>query len=284
MTTTQDLGWLLANFADRVPGVAHAIAVSADGLLLASSRDLPRDRADQLAAIASGLVSLTQGAARCFEGGAVLQTVVEMDNGFLFLMSISDGSSFAVLAARSCDVGQVGYEMALLVDRVGDALTPAPRHGRRRAGLTTGSNRRFRTVRGSGRGEGGERRRCPNAMSRPARWSGRTPSPVVAPGRRLEIAIEALVETTVRGRSAGTAARADRAASISTSRRCVTAGCSRSPRSRRGCSCRSGWPGCSSRTWRPMAWSRCTSRPRSTSNDAVGTELLERVLSGLRRL
>ena len=100
---------------------------SADGLLLAASRDLPRDRADQLAAIASGLVSLTQGAARCFEGGAVLQTVVEMDNGFLFLMSISDGSSFAVLAARSCDVGQVGYEMALLVDRVGEALTPAPR-------------------------------------------------------------------------------------------------------------------------------------------------------------
>src|ERR1051325_9396361 len=127
MTSTQDLGWLLANFADRVPGVAHAIAVSADGLLLASSRDLPRDRADQLAAIASGLVSLTQGAARCFEGGAVLQTVVEMDNAFLFLMSISDGSSFAVLAARSCDVGQVGYEMALLVDRVGEALTPAPR-------------------------------------------------------------------------------------------------------------------------------------------------------------
>ena len=71
MTTTQDLGWLLANFADRVPGVAHAVAVSADGLLLAASRDLPRDRADQLSAIASGLVSLTQGASRCFEGGAV---------------------------------------------------------------------------------------------------------------------------------------------------------------------------------------------------------------------
>ena len=141
MTTTQDLGWLLANFADRVPGVAHAIAVSADGLLLASSRDLPRDRADQLAAIASGLVSLTQGAARCFEGGAVLQTVVEMDNGFLFLMSISDGSSFAVLAARSCDVGQVGYEMALLVDRVGDALTPAAACGRGHARLTCATSR-----------------------------------------------------------------------------------------------------------------------------------------------
>jgi hypothetical protein len=29
-----------------------------------------------------------------------------------------------VLAATSCDVGVVGYEMALLVTRVGDALTP----------------------------------------------------------------------------------------------------------------------------------------------------------------
>ncbi|WP_029767530.1 roadblock/LC7 domain-containing protein [Haloglycomyces albus] len=123
-TTPQDLGWLLAGFAERVPGVAHAVAVSADGLLLASSRDLPRDRADQLSAVTSGLVSLTQGASRCFEGGSVLQTVVEMDHGFLFLMSISDGSSFAVLASKNCDVGQVGYEMALLVDRVGQALTP----------------------------------------------------------------------------------------------------------------------------------------------------------------
>ena len=123
----QEMSWLLTNFADSIAGIAHVVAVSADGLLLASSRDLPRDRADQLAAISSGLVSLTQGASRCFEGGAVLQTVVEMDNGFLFLMSISDGSSFAVLAARACDVGQVGYEMALLVERVGKALVPAPR-------------------------------------------------------------------------------------------------------------------------------------------------------------
>jgi predicted regulator of Ras-like GTPase activity (Roadblock/LC7/MglB family) len=124
MTTTQDLGWLLANFADRVPGVAHAIAVSADGLLLASSRDLPRDRADQLAAISSGLVSLTQGAARCFEAGAVNETVVEMELGIMVLMSISDGSCLAILAAPNCDIGQVAYEMTMLVDRVGQILTP----------------------------------------------------------------------------------------------------------------------------------------------------------------
>ena len=122
-----DMGWLLNNFANSVAGIAHVVAVSADGLLLASSRDLPADRADQLAAIASGVVSLTEGASRMFNAGTVQQTIIEMDSGYLFLMSISDGSSMAVLAARSCDVGQVGYEMALLVERVGAALSPTAR-------------------------------------------------------------------------------------------------------------------------------------------------------------
>ena len=69
-------GWLVNEFVERVPGVAHAVVVSADGLLLTSSNRLPLDRADQLAAVASGIVSLTQGAARCFEAGAVNETVV----------------------------------------------------------------------------------------------------------------------------------------------------------------------------------------------------------------
>jgi len=123
----QDMAWLLSNFADSVAGIAHVVAVSADGLLLASSRDLPPDRADQLAAITSGVVSLTNGAAQMFDGGNVLQTVIEMHSGYLFLMSISDGSAMAVLAARNSDVGQVGYEMALLVERVGKALSPERR-------------------------------------------------------------------------------------------------------------------------------------------------------------
>lgn len=126
-STIADMGWLLSAFADSVAGIAHVVAVSADGLLLASSRDLPGDRAEQLAAITSGVVSLTDGASRMFDAGHVQQTIIEMESGYLFLMSISDGSSMAVLAARSCDVGQVGYEMALLVERVGAALVPAPR-------------------------------------------------------------------------------------------------------------------------------------------------------------
>lgn len=117
-------GWLVDSFVERVPGVAHAVVVSADGLLLVASSGLPRDRADQLAAITSGLVSLTQGAARCFEAGGVIQTVVEMEHGIVLTMVISDGSSLAVLASPSCDIGLIGYEMTLLVDRAGKLLTP----------------------------------------------------------------------------------------------------------------------------------------------------------------
>ena len=89
----QDLNWLITNFVERVPAVAHAIVVSADGLPMAFSQGFPTDRVDQLAAVTSGLTSLTQGAARIFEGGPVTQTIVEMKRGFLFVMSISDGSS-----------------------------------------------------------------------------------------------------------------------------------------------------------------------------------------------
>jgi uncharacterized protein len=123
----RNLNWLVGNFAKSTPGVAHAMVVSSDGLPVAVSERLDRSRADQLAAIASGLASLTQGAARCFEGGLVKQTVVEMDRGFLFVMSISDGSGLTVLATSSCNVGVVAYEMTVLVARAGDVLTPSLR-------------------------------------------------------------------------------------------------------------------------------------------------------------
>lgn len=120
-------GWLVDDFVNRVAGVAHALVVSAEGMPMSASAHLPRDRADQLAAVASGMVSLAQGAARCFDAGQVVQTVVELERGIMLLMSISDGSSLAVLAAPTCDIGLVGYEMTLLVDRVGQQLTPHSR-------------------------------------------------------------------------------------------------------------------------------------------------------------
>lgn len=115
----RNLDWVVSKFVEEVPSAAHAILVSADGLLMAASSSIPSDRAEQVAAVSSGLASLAVGAARLFDGGAVLQTVVEMQNGYLLLMSVGDGSNLACLTEDSADIGQVGYEMALLVDRVG---------------------------------------------------------------------------------------------------------------------------------------------------------------------
>ncbi len=120
----QNLNWLLESFVDRVSGVIDAIAVSADGLLMAMSAGIGRAGADQLAAVTSGLTSLTQGAARCFGGGEVNQVVVELEGGYMFFMSIGQGSSLAVVAGKASDVGLIGYEMSMLTKRMGGVLTP----------------------------------------------------------------------------------------------------------------------------------------------------------------
>jgi predicted regulator of Ras-like GTPase activity (Roadblock/LC7/MglB family) len=124
-TEAANFSWLLGNFVKNVPGVRHTLVVSADGLLMAMSDELDRTQGDQLAAIVSGLASLTRGAARQLDAGEVRQAVVEMDDLFLFTTSISDGSVLAVAADAACDVGMVGYEMTLLVSRAETTMTPA---------------------------------------------------------------------------------------------------------------------------------------------------------------
>lgn len=123
-TEAANFGWLLDNFVRTVPGTRHTLVVSADGLLMAMSEQLDRTSGDQLAAIVAGMSSLTRGAARQLRAGDVRQAIVEMDNLFLFLMSVSNGSVLAVVADATCDVGLIGYEMAMLVSRTETTLTP----------------------------------------------------------------------------------------------------------------------------------------------------------------
>jgi predicted regulator of Ras-like GTPase activity (Roadblock/LC7/MglB family) len=123
----RDLDWLVTDFTTRVPDVAHTVVVSADGVLLARSERIPHAFAEQLAAITCGLSSLMQGAARIFEAGRPAQALVEMDGGLMLVKVISDGSSLAVLAPPDCDTDLISYEVTLLVEAVGEALTPAVR-------------------------------------------------------------------------------------------------------------------------------------------------------------
>ncbi|MFI6088427.1 roadblock/LC7 domain-containing protein [Streptomyces sp. NPDC051218] len=117
------IDWLLDDLVDRVAEVRHAIMLSTDGLCVGASQAMGRDESERFAAIASGFHSLAKGAGRHFDAGGVVQTMVELQDGFLFVVAAGDGSCIAVFTDGHADIGLVAYEMALLVDRVREHLT-----------------------------------------------------------------------------------------------------------------------------------------------------------------
>ncbi|MBO0832949.1 MAG: roadblock/LC7 domain-containing protein, partial [Actinobacteria bacterium] len=116
------LDWLLDDLIARVGEVTKAVLLSRDGLVIGASSTLAREDAEYLCAAAAGFQSLARGTSQHFGGGAVRQTVVEMETAILFVMAAGDGSCLAVLAALGADMGRVAYEMALLVRRVGQHM------------------------------------------------------------------------------------------------------------------------------------------------------------------
>ncbi|MFB9461908.1 roadblock/LC7 domain-containing protein [Streptomyces cinereospinus] len=135
----RNLHWLLTNLVEEVPGILSVAVVSSDGLLLLSSdpgrnaqaRETgtgrpsgPRGSSADLATLVSGIGSLTIGAAKLLAFGGVKHTMVAMDEGSLFVMSISDGSLLGVHGSADCDMSVVAYHMALFVGRAGHVLTP----------------------------------------------------------------------------------------------------------------------------------------------------------------
>lgn len=135
-TTAANFNWLIDNFVDSTAGVTDALAVSSDGLLIAASKTLDRASAEQVAAIVTGLVSLSDGASRTFGFDGLQQVIVSMRGGFLFVSSISEGSALGAVATAACDIGSVGYQTSLLVERAGGMLTPALIAELRTAALT----------------------------------------------------------------------------------------------------------------------------------------------------
>ncbi|MDQ1289543.1 MAG: hypothetical protein QG622_3109 [Actinomycetota bacterium] len=124
---TGGLDWLLDDLLRRLPSAQRAIVLSFDGLLIGKSASLTRDDAEHLSAVASGLQSLARGAGQHFAGGAVRQTLVEMENSFLVVTAAGAGACLAVLAEAEADLGLLAYEMNLLVKRVGTYLSTQPR-------------------------------------------------------------------------------------------------------------------------------------------------------------
>jgi predicted regulator of Ras-like GTPase activity (Roadblock/LC7/MglB family) len=120
----QTFNWLLDSFTSSTAGVREAIAVSADGLLMAMSNIADRANAERLAAVVSGLTSLAGGAANWYSLGGLNRVVIDMTGGYLLVTAISAGSVLGVIAERSASLGTVAYEMTLFASRAGGALTP----------------------------------------------------------------------------------------------------------------------------------------------------------------
>lgn len=120
----QQFNWMLNNFVKETSGVTDAVAVSSDGLLMARSNTLDDAGADQVAAIISGFVSLGDGATRCFGFDELNQIIIAMRGGYLFVSAMGRSGCLGVVATPKCDIGNVGYQMALLVEKAGTMLTP----------------------------------------------------------------------------------------------------------------------------------------------------------------
>jgi predicted regulator of Ras-like GTPase activity (Roadblock/LC7/MglB family) len=116
------LDWLLDDLVRRVAHISKAVILSQDGIALGASGTLQRDDAEHLAALAAGFQSLARGAGQYFGGGAVRQTIIEMESGFLLVTAAGSGTCLAVIAQQGADLGLVAYEMAVLVRRSGEHI------------------------------------------------------------------------------------------------------------------------------------------------------------------
>ncbi|MEU0005031.1 roadblock/LC7 domain-containing protein [Streptomyces sp. NPDC006314] len=122
-----DLGWLLDDLVARTGHVRQAVLLTADGLPLSSSDGMRRRDIEHLAAVCSGFHGLARSAGERFAAGRVRQTMVMLDDAYLFITPAGHGSRLAVLSEARTDVGQLAHEMALLVRRLGRHLDAAAR-------------------------------------------------------------------------------------------------------------------------------------------------------------
>ena len=102
------LNWLLDDLVRRLAGAENAIVLSGDGLLLGRSAALDRDSAEHLAAMASAFQSLSRGVGSTFGKGAVRQTVVELEYGYLVVTEAGDGRERLGLGRQRGCLGGAG--------------------------------------------------------------------------------------------------------------------------------------------------------------------------------
>ena len=99
-----DQSWMLSDVAD-VPGVQHAVVLSADGLVRARTTG-PRRRRRRHACRGGRRTAVTRHESRgTVRRGRPKQHMIEWKGGFLFLRGAGDGSRLAVITSNKVDPG-----------------------------------------------------------------------------------------------------------------------------------------------------------------------------------
>ncbi|MBK6872681.1 MAG: roadblock/LC7 domain-containing protein [Kineosporiaceae bacterium] len=122
--SAQDFTWLLAKFARETAGVVDVIAVSSDGLLMATAEDADRATSDRLSAIVSGMASLAAGAGTSYGLGALNKVIIDAEGGFLVVMAMGAGALLGAVADTNASLATVAYEMAVFINRINGTLNP----------------------------------------------------------------------------------------------------------------------------------------------------------------
>ncbi|WP_433464036.1 roadblock/LC7 domain-containing protein [Spirillospora sp. CA-128828] len=125
---TGDLGWLLVNYLQEVPGTTASVLGTLDGMPLASA-GLSEAQSAHLAAVATTLHSSGKTAGKITDppGGNVQLLMVQLARKNLFVMNTRQseatdtsvaGTLLTVLAAPDADTRMVGSEMTKLITSV----------------------------------------------------------------------------------------------------------------------------------------------------------------------
>jgi hypothetical protein len=117
-TYTSSLNSLLAGMLARTPGAVHAVLATVDGVLVAVSAGLPAERAEQLATIGAGLLSIADGAGLTMSTGAPRHVIVEMRGGLLLSAPVAPWVGLTVLATADAERELLGFEVAQFAGHV----------------------------------------------------------------------------------------------------------------------------------------------------------------------
>lgn len=116
------LNSLLAGMLARTPGTTHAVLATVDGVIVAVSAGLPPQRAEQLATIGAGLLSIADGAGLMMRAGAPRHAIVEMYEGLLLAAPVAPRVVLSLLATQHSDRERLGFELAQFTGQLAPLL------------------------------------------------------------------------------------------------------------------------------------------------------------------